>query len=77
MRSPEAEIFDSEDELQSAQDLFGAIGRSLYRQQPFGFGGKGLLVLFENNCPNNTLPAFWHSGFWRGRKWIPLFERQF
>ncbi len=72
----DAGIFETEDELRQARDLFEAIGRSIYPDHPLGFGDQGLLVLLENNCPNNTLPPFWRGGRWMGRPWSPLFDRR-
>jgi len=40
-----------------------------------GWEGDQALVAFEHNTPNNTLPIFWASGIFRGRRWHPLFTR--
>jgi len=74
--SPEAQVFDSEGELEKAKDVFAAIGRSLVPNAPLGYGDSQLLVVLETNCPNNTIPAFWQSGSWGGRRWKALFERR-
>lgn len=37
----------------------------------YGFGGAGLTLVLNTNCPNNTLPAVWHSS----GNWYPLFPR--
>lgn len=35
--------------------------------KPQGFGGKGLLVVFNHRCPNNSLPILYaRHGDWRG-----------
>jgi len=38
---------------------------------PFGYGSKGLALVFETNCPNNTIPLLWSSK----NGWYPLFDR--
>lgn len=73
---PGAEILASHDDTHAAKDLFESVGRSLVKNAPLGYGGDGLLVLFPDNCPNNTLPAFWAAGSYRGEAWTPLFERR-
>jgi hypothetical protein len=45
---------------------------------PLGFGGEEggeLLVVFELNCPNNTIPIFWRDGFCDGEDFFALFPR--
>lgn len=70
-----ARIFESESDREAARDLFAAIGRGLGASQPLGFAEQGLLVTFESNCPNNSLPALWKNGQYGGRPWLPIFER--
>ena len=65
----------SDEERAQALDLMTTVGTSLVRANPLGFGNSGLLVSLHNNCPNNTLPAFWAKGKFAGRDWLPLFER--
>jgi hypothetical protein len=72
---PEADIFESEEDRLAAEELFRAVGRALGAPHPLGFKGQGMLVLFESNCPNNTLPALWRSGAYAGRPWTALFDR--
>jgi hypothetical protein len=64
-------IWSSQDEADKAKSLAIEIGRSVYPRQPLGFGDLGLLAVFYDTCPNNTLPLF-HG---RGSGWFPLFER--
>lgn len=72
---PEAAIFESEDDRMRAKDLVEVIGNSLLPNNPLGWGGQGLLVLLESNCPNNTLPIFWQNGKYAGGDWRALFPR--
>lgn len=38
---------------------------------PYGYGQAGLALVFDTNCPNNTIPLLWSSR----NDWYPLFER--
>jgi hypothetical protein len=71
----DAKIFETDADRLAAKDLMAAIGRSMKSRPPLGFKDQGLLVVFESNCPNNTLPALWKGGDYAGRRWLPLFER--
>ena len=74
--SPEAGIFDTEQERKAAKKLFADIGGVLEPRQPLGYEGCEALVAFEHRCPNNTLPVFYKHGVdYRGRRWIALFPR--
>lgn len=42
------------------------------KPRPFGHHDDALLIAFEHNTPNNTLPIFWA----KRKKWTPLFERK-
>jgi hypothetical protein len=70
-----AALFDTDADRLIARDLLSAIGRALGARPPLGFADQGLLVVFESNCPNNSLPALWKNGSYSGRPWLPLFER--
>lgn len=52
------------------------LGSKIYRQNPLGYGGLGLLVVFPTTVPNNSLPIL-HSYSRPGSEgtWRPLFER--
>ncbi|MFF0340343.1 hypothetical protein [Kribbella sp. NPDC004875] len=71
-----SEIFESDEDRETAVDVFDAIGRSLSPKSPRGFGDLGLLVATDHNCPNNTLPIVWKAGRHAGDDWLPLLERR-
>ncbi|MFX1257225.1 MAG: hypothetical protein ACFFAN_05175 [Promethearchaeota archaeon] len=43
-------------EIEKATRIFEKYGKILYPKGPLGYGGKGLLIAFSYNTPNNTLP---------------------
>lgn len=69
-------VWDNEDQAERAIALCKDLGSSIYRDQPLGFGGMGLLVVFPTTVPNNTLPIL-HSYSRAGsvKMWKPLFLR--
>jgi hypothetical protein len=73
--SDQASIFSTEDERVFAQDVVQQIGRELVPGTPLGHGAMGVLVIFHNTAPNNTLPIFWSGGSVQERPWKPLFPR--
>jgi hypothetical protein len=46
-------------------------GGKLVRKNPLGFGDCQAAVVFENSCPNNSLPILWAED----KNWRPLFPR--
>jgi hypothetical protein len=46
-------------------------GVRLEKQIPLGFSDCQSVVVFEDNCPNNSLPILWSAS----NNWTPLFER--
>ncbi len=71
----QAGIFPTEDERVFAQEVVQQIGRELVPGTPLGHGAMGVLVIFHNTAPNNTLPIFWSGGSVQERPWKPLFPR--
>lgn len=69
--SPETDIFDDDADRQTAAIIARDYGSRLVKDAPMGYGGSESLVVFEDTCPNNTLPILWA----RGQDWEPLFPR--
>ena len=65
--------FDTEDEANFARGVAEDYGRRLARESPLGYGGCELAVVFEQNCPNNTLPILWKDS--SEPSWTSLFSR--
>jgi len=63
--------FDSAEDRLHARDVAFGIGKTLVPNAPLGHSGGQALVVFETNCPNNSLPILWS----KGKGWRPLFER--
>jgi hypothetical protein len=73
--SDESPLWANQDERERARALATDLGSRIYRSQPLGFGGMGLLIVFPTTIPNNTLPIL-HSSSKSGLKpWRPLFPR--
>lgn len=65
-------VFDEEEKFK-AQIMARKYGAKLQSRHPLGYADSQLLVVFKDNCPNNTLPIIWCSG--ESPKWIPIFKR--
>lgn len=69
-------IWADVDELERARALCTNLGAWIYRDNPLGYGGQGLLVVFPDTCPNNSLPILHSSAHPASmKKWTPLFPR--
>lgn len=68
--------WDDSDEYYYARSLCETLGARIYKRNPLGFGGLGLLVVFPSTVPNNSLPLLHsHSKMGPGESWRPLFPR--
>jgi hypothetical protein len=54
-----------------AKEIFWKYGFRLEPKLPLGFREGQLLIAFDHNVPNNTLPVLWSSA----DNWFPLFKR--
>lgn len=69
-----SKIWVNDEEYQKAKGLCRDLGAKIFSNSPLGYGGLGLLVVFPDNCPNNSLPILHGQG--KGEKgWRPLFHR--
>lgn len=41
-----------------------------------GYGDEQKLIVLLHNVPTTTLPIFWKEGFYKGKRWFPLFPRR-
>ncbi|MFH4630858.1 ATP-binding protein [Vibrio alginolyticus] len=71
--SEASEVFTEREERQYAQSICTKYGSQLQKMHPLGYQDSQLLVVFKDNCPNNSLPILWSSS--NTPKWIPLFNR--
>jgi len=63
----------NESERDRARALCTRLGTGLYKHA-LGFGGQGLLLVFPDTCPNNSLPILF-AGRAGANAWNPLFPR--
>jgi hypothetical protein len=61
-------------EAEQARSLVRSLGARIYRNHPLGYGDLGLLVVFPQTVPNNSLPIL-HSQAKGTDRWEPLFRR--
>jgi class 3 adenylate cyclase len=54
-----------------AKGIFREYGGRLFPRHPLGYRDGQLLITFEHNTPNNTLPVLWSEE----DNWFPLFTR--
>ena len=72
--SDESKVFDSHEDRNRARQIASKYGKTIQKRQPLGYKGGQLLVVFHDNCPNNTLPILWCESTGQV-KWRPLFKR--
>jgi hypothetical protein len=71
--SERSTAFPDAAERAEARGIAESEGRRLQRRQPLGYAGVQATVVFEDSCPNSTLPILWdmRSG------WQALFPRHY
>ena len=72
--SPNSRFWRNDEEQGRAKEICQRIGSLVHRTNPLGYGGQGLLLVFPDACPNNSLPIL-HSAANGKEQWRPLFER--
>jgi hypothetical protein len=70
----ESGAWASESEAERAYSLVRALGARVYKNRPLGYGDLGLLLVFPQTVPNNSLPIL-HSHGKGSERWDPLFPR--
>jgi len=65
-------VFPDAEERRKAVDVARAHGVRLVKNAPLGYADCQTLVVFDTNCPNNSLPILWAER----DDWKPLFRRQ-
>lgn len=69
-------VWRSSEEEARAKALCVDLGSRIYKQNPLGYGGLGLLVVFPTTVPNNSLPILHtYARTGSGQGWKPLFPR--
>jgi len=69
--SPQSTVFPDSDERGRAEQAARQAGRGLVKDNPLGYGDCQALVVFEDSCPNNSLPILWSQR----AGWHPLLPR--
>ena len=59
---------------QFAKEMCCRFGNALHPDAPLGYDNCQLLLGFQHNTPDNTLPIFWSDGS-DGKPWTPIFKR--
>jgi len=65
-------VYPSVAEREEAHNLIMPISERLLPDAPLGYGDCQVTVVFDSNCPKNTLPILWAET----RSWTPLFKRR-
>lgn len=62
--------FSNPAERNRAREICYEYGARLVKSYPLGYGDCQAAIVFEDTCPNNTLPILWSE-----KDWVPLFPR--
>ncbi|MBB2157615.1 AAA family ATPase [Gluconacetobacter diazotrophicus] len=68
-------IFSTVEERDRAKAVATDIGATIYKNEPLGYGGLALAVVFPTTVPNNSLPLLHSRSKGSAPQWLPLFER--
>ena len=71
--SEQSKVFPDVSERDLAKITATKYGKLLVKDNPLGFGGVGVSVVFERSCPNGTLPILWAEN--KTHNWMPMFKR--
>jgi len=72
--SDNSTIYPAEAGRAKAKRVVEEIGKTLTmaKTMPLGYGNTQSTIVFEHNCPDNSLPILWATN----DRWVPLFDRQ-
>jgi len=70
--SEKSKIFPDESERNEAKEIAYEYGIMLVKRAPLGYGDCQVAIVFEHNCPNNSLPILWAES----KNFKPLFKRE-
>lgn len=73
--SLDSTVWATPDDRERAKALVTNLGARIYKSQPLGHGGLGLLLVFPTTVPNNSLPILHSSSKGGVKRWTPLFLR--
>jgi hypothetical protein len=74
--SESSTVFMSEADREKAKVIALTYGKKIIKNAPLGYKDGQLLVVFPDNCPNNSLPILWKTGT-SSSPWTPLFGRSY
>jgi len=69
----ESSIFPDEHDREFAKSIALRYGTKLQKDNPLGYGNLQLAIVFEQSCPNDSLPILWSEA--TDNSWLPLFIR--
>jgi hypothetical protein len=72
--SDNSTVFADAETRRKAKDIAYAQGSRLVKNAPLGYADCQSLIVFDTNCPNNSLPVLWAER--KDHQWKPLFKRQ-
>ena len=70
--SDRSRIFPNPNDRERAKDVAEQKGVALFSEHPLGYQNTQALVVFDDHCPNNSLPILWSDK----DKWPALFPRR-
>lgn len=69
-----SDVYESAGDRIEAERVALKYGKRIEKDLPLGFENGQLLVVFRDNCPDNSLPILWGTS--KGiHRWTPLFRR--